>query len=244
MKLRGNTILITGGAAGIGFSLAKHFAELGNQVMIAGRSETKLQEAKQMIPGLITFVCDLRIDEQINQLVSELREGYPDLNVIINNAGVQYQYDLIQSEPDLSRIDEELEVNLNAPIKLCALLSPLLMRQKESAIVNVTSALALVPKSSAPVYCATKAALSSFTKTLREQVKDTSIHVFEVIPSLVDTGMTKENKGGKIQPDELTNEFLRCFAHNQYEIRIGKVKLLYALNRLAPSLTRKIMRNR
>ena len=174
---------------GIGLALAKKFKELGNKVIITGRNQETLAQISsehgfEFIQGDIGDVSDL------HRLINEITVNHKDLNVLINNAGVQFNYQLKEANTFEGEIDQELAVNLTAPIKLCSAILPILLQQKSGAIVNVSSVLALVPKQSAPVYCGSKAALHIFTKALRYQLEDTPVKVFEIIPPLVDTAMT------------------------------------------------------
>jgi short-subunit dehydrogenase involved in D-alanine esterification of teichoic acids len=136
----------------------------------------------------------------------------------------------------------ELDINLVSPLYLTKLFLPQLLSQPTAAIVNVSSGLGIVPKQSAPVYCASKAALHSFTKSLRWQLEGSSVKVFEIIPPIVDTAMTRGRGRGKISPEALVEEFWTDFARNRYEIRIGKTKLLFVLQRLMPAIAERIMR--
>ncbi len=241
MKLINNTILITGGSSGIGLAMAQKFMSLGNRVIITGRNKEKLESVQQLLPGIVTIPCDLTKQADMDMLVHTIEQKYPRLNVLINNAGVQYNYSFTQEADIHHKVVNEIETNLTAPIKLITLLLPLLEGSERSAIVNVSSGLGIVPKASAAVYCGTKAGVHIFTKALRYQLKHTK--VFEVIPALVDTDMTRGRGKGKISPQQLVDEFIRGFEHDKYEINIGKIKLLRSINRLAPSLAEKIMRD-
>ncbi|WP_372630956.1 SDR family oxidoreductase [Cohnella sp.] len=251
MRLSGHTVLITGGAAGIGLALTERFVRHRNQVILVGRDETKLAQAKARYPGIAaTCVCDLGNEEQTNRLVERLYAEHPELSVLINNAGIQFNYSFADAQaasgkapaPD-PRIPGEIVVNLTSPVRLVSGLLPLLSRRDEAAIVNVTSGLAIVPKKSAPVYCATKAGLRLFTKALRYQLESTNIRVFEVIPPVVDTAMTAGRGRNKITAEQLTDQFWTCYGNNRLEIPIGKVKLLLWLNRLVPGVAEKILKN-
>ncbi|MFD0697913.1 SDR family oxidoreductase [Paenibacillus sp. GCM10027628] len=242
MKLTGHCVLVTGGSTGIGFAIAKRLAERGNKVIIASSSKDKLTQAVQACPSLIAIPCNLEKSEDIPAFTEKLLFEHPDLNMIINNAGIQLNYDLLK-EPDIqNKINREIQVNLTSTIQLCSSLLPHFVKQPQAAIVNVSSGLGLVPKKSAPVYCATKAAVHLFTKSLRYQLASTPVKVFEIIPPLVDTEMTKGRGSGKITPDQLVDEFVMSFERDQYEMLIGKTKLLSLINRIAPSLADKIMR--
>lgn len=239
MQLNNNTILITGGNRGIGFAMAQRFLSLGNTVIITGRNTDKLKEVNKNFPEIYTIACDITKQDDVDRLVHTIEQQFPDLNVLINNAGVQYNYDFAMAPDTLHKVEYEMSANLFGPVKLISLLLPLLDRSKNSAIVNVTSALGIVPKQSAPVYCATKAGLHIFTQALRYQLKN--IKVFEVIPSLVDTDMTRGRGKNKISPKQLVDEFIRGFEHDKYEINIGKVKILRLLQRISPILANSII---
>jgi short-subunit dehydrogenase involved in D-alanine esterification of teichoic acids len=243
MKLSDNTVLVTGGGSGIGLALARAFALHGSAVIVCGRDSNKLMAVQKENPAIVAFPCDIADDKEQQRLVEHITQQYPNLNVLINNAGIQHNYDFSDSDDHTRRIDEEVAINLVAHLKLIDRFLPLLTKRPSAAIVNVTSALALVPKQSAPVYCATKAAMHNFTKALRYQLEDTSVKVFEIIPALVDTEMTKGRGKGKITPEALTAEALRGIASDRYEIRIEKTKMLFALNRFLPAVAERIIRN-
>lgn len=188
MKVTGNTILITGGASGIGLALATRFLDRGNTVIICGRREDKLREAKERFPDLQTRVCDVADELDRADLADWAADKFPALNVLVNNAGIQRSVDL--KAPEAWKMTRaEIATNLDAPIDLSRMFYPQLSAQSESAIINVTSGLSFVPLANVPVYCATKAALHSFTLSLRWQLRDTSVEVIEVIPPAVDTDL-------------------------------------------------------
>ena len=229
-------VLITGGATGIGFALARKFHLAGNRVIIVGRSENALLKAAGLLSGVETRVADVSAAADRERLVAE----FPDISILVNNAGLQVIAPIIESTPQ--DIEYELTVNFLAPVLLCRAYLPHLVQRKSAAIVNVSSGLALVPRETSAIYCASKAALHSFTKTLRWQLKGTNVRVFEILPPLVDTAMTAGRGKGKITPDQLAEEFWRDFTRDRYEILIGKTKLLALLNRLAPSIAESILR--
>ncbi|GAA5220684.1 SDR family oxidoreductase [Membranihabitans marinus] len=239
MKVVQNKILITGGNKGIGLALAKKFISLGNEVIIVGRNEEDLKAVKADFPKIHIFACDLSRQEDIDNLLLFIEREHQDLNILVNNAGIQYNYHFLEEKQLLNKIEYESRVNFMAPIKLTALLLPLLEANEDSAIINVSSSLAMVPKANAPVYCATKAGLHVFSKALRMQLEKTK--VFEIIPSLVDTAMTEGRGRDKISPEELVEEFIKSFSRDDYEVNIGKVKLLRLLQRISPRLASKIV---
>lgn len=232
MKIDSNTVLITGGATGIGFSLAKTLITAGNKVIICGRRELKLKEAKNKLPQIHTRVCDVSRKEERESLFNWVKDNFEDLNILINNAGVQRMINLKKGAQVLFSGEDEIETNLVAPVQLSAYFIPLLLKKKESAIVNVSSGLGFVPIASMPVYCATKAAVHSFTVSLRYQLRDTAIKVFEIVPPMVDTelgkGTTEEGDEGYrgIPPSEVAEATLAAMADDEYEIVVGEAKNL------------------
>jgi short-subunit dehydrogenase involved in D-alanine esterification of teichoic acids len=243
MNASGNKVLITGATSGIGLVLAERFLAGGNAVIGVGRRTETLDPLREKYPNLFAFPCDLGSANGLDDLVLHVKHQHPDLNVLINNAAIQYNYNFLEEGDIADRVEYEIHLNLTVPVKLCALLLPVLRLQPEAAVVNVSSGLALVPKKSAPVYCGTKAGLHLFTKALRYQLEGSPVKVFEIIPPVVDTPMTAGRGRGKISPKQLVEEFMRAFAKNQFEVNIGKVKLLRLINRLLPSLADRIMKN-
>lgn len=241
MRLEGNKLIITGATAGIGEALLKKFLTLDNEVIAVGRNEEKLQILTAADKRIIPFTCDISKEEDLDKLIFFIEQNHPDSNILVNNAGIQFNYRFTEEPQLLSKIEQEININFLAPIKLIALTSHILKANENAAIVNVSSGLGLVPKKQAPVYCGTKAGLHIFSKSLRYQLED--IKVFEVIPPLVDTAMTAGRGKGKISPEQLATEFIGAFQKDQYEINIGKVKILKLLNRLVPSLAESIMKD-
>jgi len=188
MRASKNTILITGGASGIGLALAERFLKSGNEILLCGRREERLLEVRRKYPGIKTRVCDVSLETDRVALYDWAVSEAPGLNVLLNNAGIQRRVDLT-AEKDWEAVEEEIAINFHAPVHLTMLFLRHLMKQKEPAILNVTSGLAFVPKADVPVYCATKAALHSFTLSLRHQLTGTPVEVIEVIPPAVDTDL-------------------------------------------------------
>lgn len=247
MKLSNRTVLVTGGGSGIGLELAREFYRRGNRVVICGRNAERLSYAAKEIGDIETIQCDLAKEAEMLALVDKLSSKFGELSVLVNNAAIQLNYDFTQANPELAlhNIDWEINVNLNSIVKLTTLCLPLLRQHSESAILNVSSGLALSPKKTAPVYCATKAALHIFSKALRYQMEDSApnIRVFEAILPIVDTEMTRGRGKGKISPKQVAQEVFIGLKNNTEEIRVGKVKLLIFLNRFMPWLAERILRN-
>ena len=188
MDLSANTVLVTGGATGIGLALAARFLLAGSEVVVCGRREAQLEEGRARHPGLRVRTCDLERESDRVTLAAWIRSEFPRLNVLVNNAGIQQPLALDGRE-SWNRIHQEIAINLEAPIHLSMLLVPHLARQKNPAILQVTSGLAFVPLASVPIYCATKAAMHSFTLSLRHQLAATPIRVIEIAPPAVDTDL-------------------------------------------------------
>jgi short-subunit dehydrogenase involved in D-alanine esterification of teichoic acids len=243
MRLTNNTILITGGSSGIGLALLKAFYESKNKVIIAARDNAKLEAVKKQFPDIDIFQCDLTKQSDIDSLVVFIERDYPSLNMLFNNAAIQYNYSFLTEPNIIKKIEYEISANLTSVIKLCSLLLPTLLKNDNAAVVNVSSGLALSPKKSAPVYCASKAAIHNFTKAFRYQMETTNLKVFEILPALIDTPMTEGRGKSKISPDLLVAEFLQDFKNNKPESYIGKTKLLKLLSRISPSLADKILKN-
>jgi uncharacterized oxidoreductase len=186
MKTTGNTILITGGGSGIGRGLAESFQALGNQVIIAGRRQQALDATTAANPGMRSIRLDIDNPADIRSFAEQLTKDHPALNILINNAGIMREENL-QTQPDLAEAEAIIRTNLLGPIRLTAALLPQLRKQPYSAIMNVSSGLAFVPLAPAPTYCATKAALHSYTQSLRYQLKGTTTEVLELIPPYVAT---------------------------------------------------------
>lgn len=188
MELTGNTMLVTGGASGIGLALAGRFLADGNTVIICGRRENALRKAKEVHPGLVVRSCDLADARQREELCEWSTREYPGLNVLVNNAGIQQRFDLLQMRA-WEDVHNEIVINLEAPIHLSCLFAAHLRSARAPAIINIGSGLAFVPLANAPVYSATKSALHSFTLSLRHQLARTSIQVIEILPPSVNTDL-------------------------------------------------------
>ncbi|MEM6359233.1 MAG: SDR family NAD(P)-dependent oxidoreductase [Bacteroidota bacterium] len=241
MNVSCNKVLITGGSSGIGLALAIKLKSLNNYVIITGRDRAKLEKMAYQYK-LDTYQCDLADQCGVQSLIKAVHDQHPDINIIINNAGMQCNYDFINNV-SFEKIEYEVEVNFNAVAKLSSAFLPMLLGNKEAAIVNVSSGLALSPKKSAPVYCATKAGVHMFTKALRYQMEGTNVKVFEVLPPMVDTPMTAGNGKDKISPEAVAEEFILGFEKNKFEINIGKVKLLKMIHRISPVIADSILKN-
>lgn len=194
MQLSGNTILITGGSSGIGYALAEAFLKAGNLVIVCGRSETRLREVHAKHPEIHTCVCDVSNEEDRRTMVQWLSIEFPQLNILVNNAGVQRDIDLTRGLDEFLAGENEIRINLEAPILLTGMLAPLLAKNKNAALINVSSGLGFVPMASMPVYCATKAGVHAFCQAMRLQLAKLGIKVFEIIPPAVDTHLNPKGR--------------------------------------------------
>jgi len=237
MKTTQNTVLVTGGSAGIGFEIAKLLTEKGNHVIIVGRNEERLQQAAAQLTNVTAIAADISNNADVKRLVSTLKKDFPALNIIINNAGRALAYKLGVNVPILENAVDEIQTNYLSVINLTEQLLPLLQQQPEAAIVNVTSVLALVPAWSVPTYSASKAALHSFSQALRYTLaKTTNIKVFELMPPLVNTDFSKGIGGENgISPLAVAERFVTGLENDEYEIHVGATADVYKLFLSSPS---------
>ena len=243
MQTTNNTVLITGGTSGIGLELMKQFYMLGNYVIVTSSSQLNLKKLQSEFPKIEIVVCDLGDHVSVRKLIDKCLMDYKNINIVINNAGIQNNYSWTDEKDGYKKIENEIQINFTSPMHIIYGLLPMLAEKQNSAIVNVSSGLAFAPKKSAPVYCATKSAIHNATKALRYQLETTSVKVFEVIPPLVDTAMTKGRGKDKISPKQLVDEFIRNFKNDNFESNIGKVKLLRLIQRIFPKLADNILKN-
>jgi len=217
--------LITGGATGIGFALAESFVKLGNRVIVCGRRMDRLEDARRRLPSLIVRQCDVSKESDRKALYDWVGEQFKDLNVLVNNAGIQRRIDLTKGTEDLLKVEDEIDINFKAQVYLAAQFVPMLSRQQEAAIVNVSSGLGFVPLTVFPIYSATKAAIHSFTMSLRFQLRKTSIKVYEVIPPTVyDTelkGRPTEKAEWAVSSSEVAEAVVKGLGEDAFEIAVG-----------------------
>lgn len=187
MNLSGNTILITGGGTGIGRGLAEAFHQRGNQVIIAGRRQSVLEDTVRANPGMRSLPLDIENPDDFQRFVAEVKAEFPSLNVLINNAGVMKFEDLTAGVEGLSTAEQVVAINLLGPLRLTAALLPVLTAQPQATLMTVSSGLAFLPMAATPTYCATKAAIHSWTQSLRFQLRKTKVEVLELAPPYVQT---------------------------------------------------------
>jgi uncharacterized oxidoreductase len=231
MKTTNNTVLITGGGSGIGFEMAKLFSKNNNKVIITGRNEDRLKQAVSELGNTTYIVGDITNEYDTNRLAERIKKEYPELNLLINNAGRAIVHNFTTENANaFEKASEEISTNYLSVIRLTEKLLPVLKNNTESAIVNVSSVVSYVASHALPTYSASKAALHSYTLSLRNHLKDTSIKVFEVMPPLVNTDFSKEIGGENgIHPDVVANELLDGLQENKFEIHVGATADLYQL---------------
>ncbi len=229
MNISNKTVLITGGGSGIGFQIAKLLTEKGNKVIITGRSEARLKDAAAKLNNVDVFAGDITKEEDVNKLVSHITANYEGLDVLINNAGQASVYQLLPGASAYENANAEISTNYLAVLRLTDHLLPVLVKQKEAAIVNVTSILAIAPSYDVPTYSASKAALHSYTQALRFSLaKTTAIKVFELMPPLVDTDFSQDIGGSNgIPPQQVAEELLQAFESDTEEIHVGFTAQFY-----------------
>ena len=229
MNLSGNTILITGGTSGIGLAFATAFLSEGSKVIICGRRHDRLEQIRLKHQQVIIKTCDITDAKQRRELFDWVAAEHPDVNILINNAGVQLLTDMT-TEVDLGRVHSEIETNLVAPIHLASLFAQHLNSKSYAAIINISSGLAFVPIAFMPVYCATKAAIHSITLSLRHQLKETSVRVFEIAPPAVDTELghdrreDKQQSHGGLTIDDFITEAMQALRNDTFEAPIAQAK--------------------
>jgi len=235
MKTSNNTILITGGSAGIGLALAKELIK-ENKVIIIGRNERRLEEAALQLPGVTMIKADVSSAEDVAILVKLLNTDYPELNVVINNAGAAMYNNLLTDTDTFERAQTEMHTNYLSVVRLNQLLIPGLQQQPEAAIVNVSSIAAFVPGVILTTYAASKAALHSYSQALRHVLKATTVKVFELMPPLVNTDFSAEIGGANgIPPAQVATEFMAAWETDNYEIRVAGTEQLYQLYLSSPA---------
>jgi uncharacterized oxidoreductase len=248
MDLSSSTILITGGTSGIGFELAKQLIERGATVLITGRKINALNEAKKKIPGVHVFQSDVSKQQEIETLYASVIQQFPKLNILVNNAGIMRLIDLQQASSDLEDINREIATNLSGTIQMVQQFLPHLTQQKSAAIVNVSSAIAVMPLPLAPVYSASKAGVRAYTRALRLQLEGSPVKVFEVIPPSVGTNLQKEwgiamDTSMDMPVEKMASVIVKALEKNTFEIKPMMTQILMKVNGLLPNTMIRIGNN-
>ncbi len=234
------TVLVTGGTRGIGRALVEHYIKKGWSVISTGRSEEAVKTAQEALPDIKWIACDMARPSQRAEFRKQMN-GVP-LDLIIHNAGIQQARDYFTPADEAYSVTEETEINFLAPVDLTRSLMDN-VRNAGGHVVYITSGLAIAPKQSSPIYCANKAGLRTFVKSLRQQsiMHESGVLITEVIMALVDTDMTRGRGKGKISADEAARQVTDGIEKRCEEIHIGKVKGLMFLRKLMPNLAEKLL---
>mgnify|MGYP000417128507 CR=1 FL=1 len=246
MNISNNTILITGGSMGIGLALAEELLQQNNTVIICARNQKKLDSAQKKNPNLHTVTCDVSDEHSVSNMVDNLLKDHPTLNILINNAGMMHLHDVVNNSLALEHQKNEILTNIFGVISLCDKLLPHLIKQKNAAIVNVTSGLAYMPFMAAPVYTATKAAIHSYSLSIRAALKNTSVTVFEVLPPMVETEMSHgmDMPGmKKMLPNNLAKYTIKKMRKDTLEIKPGAASMMIKMYNWFPWMINKMMDN-
>ncbi|OMP78060.1 SDR family oxidoreductase [[Flexibacter] sp. ATCC 35208] len=236
MNTSNNTVLITGGSAGIGFEIAQQLSAQGNQVIITGRNPERLKTAAAQLKNTTAIVSDVTSEDDINQLVAQLNEQFPALNIVINNAGAASSpYRFLPGANAYEKASAEMQTNYLSVLRLNEKLLPLLSKQPYAAIVNVSSIVSFAPSINIPGYSVSKAALHAYSRVLRLTLKDTPVRVFELMPPLVNTEFSKEIGGEKgIPPAQVAAGLIEGLQNDLYEIHVGDTAGIYQLYLSSP----------
>jgi Short-chain dehydrogenase involved in D-alanine esterification of lipoteichoic acid and wall teichoic acid (D-alanine transfer protein) len=237
MKLTSDTILITGGTSGIGLEMAKQLISLGNTVIVTGRDSSKLELTKKELPSVHIYQSDVSDSQAICELYSKVTTDFPKLNILINNAGIMRAVDFNNTEYD--KICSEIDINLSGPIRMVQQFLPHLKKQPEAAIVNVSSGLAFITFPKAPVYSAAKAGVHAYTKSLRIQLKNTSVKVFELAPPKTSAplfnrdnqNVDNNNRLPTMDVPKVVTIAIDSIKRNKLEIQPGLSKMLKLVGR-------------
>lgn len=239
MDLKSSTILITGGTSGIGLEFVKQLTGQGAKVIVTGRNQETLNRTKELFPKIHVFQSDVSNPRDIEHLYTEVTQQFPELNMIINNAGEMRLIDLQDNSRDLINIKREIDINLSGTIQMVHQFLPHLIKKRSAAIANVSSAIAFMPYSSAPVYSASKAGTHAYTMALRLQLAKTNVKVFEVIPPGVNTNLQNDwvlqpNPRQMMDVDKMVNVAINGFIKDTPEIKPFLVKIIKLLSRIMP----------
>ena len=227
MELSGNTVLITGGTSGIGLAMAEYFLRAKNEVIICGRRDGRLHAIQRRAPAIHVKTCDVSKEADRKNLVEWATTKFPALNILVNNAGIQRDIDFTNGIAEYYAGENEIAINLEAPIVLSGMLIPHLKGKEGAAIINVTSGLGFVPAARVPIYSATKAAMHAFSMVLRYQLAKTGIKVYEVVPPVVDTELNPEGRAKRpgftidLKPKELVEGIMEGLKAERAEVGFG-----------------------
>jgi len=194
MELSNRTVLVTGGTSGIGLGIAEAFQQAKSKVIVCGRDKKRLSSVGNQFPDITALVCDLADAKQRRALAADVLHRFPSLDILVNNAGIQRYIDLKKGFEELKSGEDEITINLVSPVELTSLFIEHLIKRPSAAVINVSSGLAFTPMLDTPIYNATKAAIHTYSLVLRQQLRDTKVKVFEIVPPMVDTNLNKAGR--------------------------------------------------
>lgn len=241
MNLNKKRIVITGGTSGIGYQLVKYL-QSNNDVIVISKNAKKLEALSKEFESVITYQADLSKLEEVESIAKQVNEKFESIDVLINNAAVQYTTTFIDDAFKYSNINDEIIVNFTSICCLTYLLLPALTHQRKAAILMINTGLALAPKTTSAIYCATKGALNNFTQSLRYQLENSNISVQQAFLELVETSMTTGRGQNKMSAEVASKIIIQGLKDDVLDHDIGKVKLLRLLLRITPSIAKKIMK--
>lgn len=245
MDLRNSTILVTGGTSGIGLELVRQLTEQGSKIIVTGRKQQALNDTKRRFPQIHVFQNDVSDPDDIKRLYEEVTQQFPDLNIIVNNAGEMRLLDVQDSSKDLENMTREIDINLTGTIRMVHQFLPHLIKKSMAAIVNVSSAIAFMPYSTAPVYSASKAGVHAYSQALRLQLSKSSVKVYELIPPGVNTNLQNDwvlppNPSQMMDVDKLVSVAIKGLLNDTPEIKPFLVGVIKFLSRLMPNQLMKL----
>ena len=241
MNITGNTVLISGGSSGIGLEMAEQFLARNNKVIITGRDQDKLENAERQLQGVTAIRNDVSSPNDVQALSQRVAQNFPELNILVNSAGIMQVINLLDNSCSATKLTAEIDINLKGVIFMNHAFLPLLQRNGNASIVNVSSGLAFVPFPVVPIYSSTKAAIHSYSLSLRTRLRPAGIRVFELAPPLTETGMLngfaeQDIKGLPLMSvQDVVTVFMRGLARDRYEIRPGLANQLKFMSRYFPS---------
>jgi len=245
MQLKDSTVLITGGTSGIGLELVKQLSGQSADIIITGRNLDGLNDVKNRFPNIHVFQSDVSKPDDIQQLYGTVTRQFPKLNILINNAGLMRQLDLANAKTDLENIACEVNTNLSGTIRMVHQFLPHLLKQQSAAIMNISSGIAFIPYSIAPVYSAAKAGVHAYTQALRLQLQRSGIEVFELIPPGVETNLHKDwelkpPENRLMQVEKVVRVTVSGMLKGKYEITPGLSGMIKVMSRIAPGFFLKV----
>ena len=245
MNIAGKSILVTGGGSGIGKEIARKLHAQKANIVICGRRLEPLKSLAEELPGVKIAACDVTVYDQVEKLRQTCAHAFGGVDILINNAAVFRRFDILDTSYGLKAQLEEIDINLVGPIMVTHVFLPELLARKESAIVNLTSPSAFLPLVKAPIYSATKAALQSWTLSLREQLKTTNVKVIDLNPPAVDTQMNENNPGVEgmklMSPVKFADIFVEGLQKGKTEIMPSHAGIMKVMRRVAPNFTLKML---